>query len=133
MWLWQLELSEIEAWFETKTKEVIETENKNPNHDSEAWLQKYIYIGVHKVFFATIQSKLHSWVERLADSMGYVGSDRLVQLNQAAVQRLKNTNNIVSRVVSFWLTSLLSRFIIVFVVDTLKAYTEAKRQFFKGY
>jgi hypothetical protein len=37
MWLWHPQLSEIEAWFETKTKEFIEIENRNPNHDSEAW------------------------------------------------------------------------------------------------
>ena len=40
MWLWHLELTEIDAWFETKAKEFAEVENKNPNHDSEAWLQK---------------------------------------------------------------------------------------------
>ena len=97
MWLWHLELSEIEAWFEAKAKE-----------------------------FTTFPSKLHSWVERLADSIGYVQSDRTAQWNQAAVQRLQNTNNIVSRVVDYWLTSLLSGFIIEFTIDTLKAYTEAE-------
>ena len=72
MWLWHPELSEIEAWFETKAKEFAETENKNPNRDSEAWLQKYIYIDVHKVFFTMFPLELHLWVERLADSTGYV-------------------------------------------------------------
>ena len=43
MWLWHPELSEIDAWFETKTKEFAEKENRKPNRDSEAWLQKYIY------------------------------------------------------------------------------------------
>ena len=66
MWLWNPELSEIEAWFETKTREFEETENKNPNHDSEAWLQKYIYTNIHEVFFTMFPSELHSWVERLA-------------------------------------------------------------------
>ena len=133
MWLWHPELSEIEAWFETKVKEFAETKNKNTNHDSEAWLRKYIYSDIHKVFFATFPSELHSWVERLADSTGYVRSDRPAQWNQAAVQRLKNTNNAVSRAVDFWLTSLLLGFITEFTVDTLKAYTDTKRQFFKCY
>ena len=101
MWLWNPELSEIDAWFETKTKEFIETENKNPNHDSEAWLQKYIYTKVHKLFFSTFPSKLHSCLARLADYSGHVQSDKLVQWNQGAVQRLKNTDNIVSRAVDF--------------------------------
>ena len=85
MWLWHPELSEIEAWFETKAKEFAETENRNPNRDSEAWLQKYIYTDIHEVFFATFPSELHSWVERLADNTRYVRSDRPTQWNQAAV------------------------------------------------
>ena len=72
MWLWHPELSEIKAWFETKTKEFTEIENKNPNHDSEAWLQKYIYNDVHEVFFSTFPSELHSWLVWLADFSGYI-------------------------------------------------------------
>ena len=75
MWLWQSELSEIEAWFETKVKEFVETENKNLNHDGEAWLQKYIYTDIHEVFFAMFPSELHSWVVRLANCTRYVQSD----------------------------------------------------------
>ena len=56
MWLWHPELSEIESWFETKAKEFAETENKNPNHDSEAWLQNYIDTDVHEVFFTMFPS-----------------------------------------------------------------------------
>ena len=133
MWLWHPELSEIEAWFETKAKEFAKIENRNPNCNSETWLQKYIYTNVHEVFFTTFPSKIHSWVERLTDSIRYIRSDRPVQWNQAAVQRLKNTNNVVSRAVDFWLTNLLSGFIIEFAIDTLKAYIEAEHQFFKGY
>ena len=76
MWLWHPELSEIEAWFETKVKEFIETKNRNPNHDSEAWLQKYIYTDVHEVFFTMFPTELHPWVERLANSTRYVRSDK---------------------------------------------------------
>ena len=53
MRLWQPELSEIDAWFETKTKEFAEKENRNPNRNSEVWLQKYINTDIHEVFFAT--------------------------------------------------------------------------------
>ena len=76
MWLWHPELSEIEAWFETKIKEFVETENRNPNHDSEAWLQKYIYIDVHEIFFATFPLELHSWLVRLVDCSRHVQSDK---------------------------------------------------------
>ena len=83
--MWHPELSEIEAWFKTKVKEFAEAENRNPNCDSEAWFQKYIYTDVHEVSFTTLPSELNSWVERLADSTRYIQSDRLAQWNQAAV------------------------------------------------
>ena len=123
--MWHPKLSEIEAWFETKTQEFAKIENKNPNHDSEAWLQKYIYTNVHEVFFATLSSELHSWLARLAYCTGHVQSEKPTQWNQAVVQKIKNTDNVGSQVVDFWLTSLLSGFITKFVVDTVKAYSEA--------
>ena len=76
MWLWHPELSEVKAWVKTKTKEFVETKNKNPDHDSEAWLQKYIYTDVHKVFFATFPSELHLWLARLAYCTKHIQSDR---------------------------------------------------------
>ena len=133
MWLWHSKLSEIDAWFEAKTKEFTKKENRNPNHNTEVWLQKYIYIDVHEVFFATFPSELHSWLSRLARCSAHVQSDKPMEWNHEAVQRMKNTDNDISRVVDFSLTSLLSGFITEFTVDTVKAYSEAERQFFKGY
>ena len=120
-------MSEIDAWFEAKTKEFVEKENRNPNRNTEAWLHKYIYTDVHEVFFATFPSELHSWLARLVACSVHVKSDKPAEWNHDAVQRLKNTDNVISRAVDFRLTSLLSRFIIEFVVDTIKAYNEAER------
>ena len=49
------------------------------------------------------------------------------------IQRLEQIDNPISRVVDFWLNSLLEGFVTEFTVDTLKAYSEAERIFFKGY
>ena len=76
MWLWHPELSEAEAWLETKTQEFAETENRNPNHDNEAWSQKYIYTDVHEVFLATFPLEIHLRLARLADCTGHVQSDK---------------------------------------------------------
>ena len=122
--MWHPKLSEIEAWFETKTKEFAETENRNPNRDNEAWSYKYIYTDAHKVLFATFPLELHSWLARLAYCSRHVQSDRPTQWNKEAVQRLKNTNNVISRAVDFWLTNLLSGFIREFIVNTVEAYSE---------
>ena len=63
----------------------------------------------------------------------FTHSDRPAEWTLEAIQRLKKTDNSISRVVDFWLNSLLEGFITEFVVDTLKAYNEAERVFFKGY
>ena len=78
-------------------------------------------------------SELHSWLAMLADYTGHLQSDKPAQWNQAIVQRLKNTNNVVSRAIDFWLTNLLSGFVTEFIVDTVKAYSKVEQQFFKGY
>ena len=49
------------------------------------------------------------------------------------IQRPRQTYNPISGVVDFWLNRLLEGFITEFSVDTLKAYSKAKRIFFKGY
>ena len=126
MWLWHPELSEIDAWFEAKTKEFAEKENRNPNCNTEEWLQKYIYTDVHEIFFATFPLELHSWLAKLAAFNVHVKSDKPMEWNHEVVQRLKNTDNTISREVDFGLTSLLLGFIIEFFIDTVKAYNEAE-------
>ena len=83
------------------------------------------YTDIHEVFFTTFPSELHSWLARLAYCSGHIQSDKPKEWNHEAVQRLKNTNNNISRAVDFWLTSLLSGFITEFVIDIITAYSEA--------
>lgn len=83
--MWDPELSEIDTWFQTKTKEFVEKENRNPNRNTEAWLQKYIYIDVHEILFATFPSKLHLWLARLAACSAHLKSDKPTECNHEAV------------------------------------------------
>ena len=85
MWLWHPELSEIDAWFEDKTREFVEKENRNPNRNAKVWLQKYIYTDVHEIFFATFTSELHSWITRLVTCNAHIKSDNPVEWNHEAV------------------------------------------------
>ena len=85
MWLWHPELSEIDVWFEAKTKEFAEKENRNPNFNTEAWLHKYIYTNIHEIFFATFPSELHSWLARLVTPNAHVQSDKPIEWNHEAV------------------------------------------------
>ena len=133
MWFWNPSKEEIENWVEAKEKEFAEQENKNPRISIERWLQRYISSDIHEISFSTFPIELHVWLSRLAKNETFSHSDRPMKWTPELIQRSKQTVNPISRVVDLWLNSLLEGFITKFVVDTLKAYSEAERIFFKGY
>ena len=99
----------------------------------ENWLQRYIFLDIDKIFFATFPIKLHAWLSRLAKNETFSHSDKPAKWSPELIQRLKQTNNPISGAVDFWLNILLEGFITEFAVDTLKAYGEAERIFFKDF
>ena len=133
MWFWHPSKKEIEVWLESKEKEFVEKENRNPNLTAEDWLQRYIFFDLHKVFFTTFPTELHAWLSRIVNNKTSIRSDRPMEWTLEVIQRLKQTGNSISRAIDFWLHNLLEGFVTEFVVDTLKAYSEAERIFFKGY
>ena len=133
MWFWHPLKEEIENWVEVKEKEFSEKENQNPRLSIEDWIQRYIFTDLHDIFLATFPSKWHAWLSRLVESKTSTHSDRPAEWTPELIQRLKRTNNPISRAVDFWLISVLEGFVTEFTVDTLKAYNEAERYFLKGY
>ena len=47
------------------------------------------------------------------------------------IQRLKRVSNHISRVVDFWVDSILEEYITDIAVDTIRSYSETKRDFFQ--
>jgi hypothetical protein len=133
MWFWHPLREEIENWVEVKEKEFAEKENKNPRLSIEEWLERYIFTDLHEIFFATSPSELHAWLSRLAENKTSTRSDRPLEWTPEVIQRLKQTYNSISRAIYFWLNSLLEGFVTEFAIDTLKAYNEVERYFFKEY
>ena len=133
MWFWHPSEEEIENGVDTKEKEFVEEENKNNILSIEDWLQRYLFIDLHKIFFTTFPSELHAWLLRLAERETSTHSDRPMEWTLEVIQRLEPTNKSISCVVDFWLNNLLEGFVTEFAVDTLKAYIKAERYFFKGY
>ena len=50
MFCWHPTKEELNQWVESKEREFAEKENKNPRLTTEAWLQKHIFIDLHKIF-----------------------------------------------------------------------------------
>ena len=124
-WCWHPSKEEIENWVEVKEKEFAEKENINPRLSTEDWLQRYIFTDLHEIFFATFPFELHAWLSRLAKNKTSTRSNKPAEWTPEAIQRLKRTDNPISREVDFWLNSLLEGFVTKFAIDTLKAYSEA--------
>ena len=68
MCFWNSSREEIRRWVESKEKEFVERENKNPQLSVEGWLQGYIFTNLHESFFSTFPSELHAWLSRLAEN-----------------------------------------------------------------
>jgi hypothetical protein len=62
---WFPSKTEIQKWIEDQEKEFAEVENKNPNLSLEDWLEKYIFIDIHEIFFGGIHQGLYEWLDRL--------------------------------------------------------------------
>ena len=133
MWFWHPSKEEIENWVEAKEKEFFEKENKNPRLSTEDFLQRYLFTNLHEIFFATFPYELHAWLWRLVDNKTSTHSDRPMEWTPELIQSLEWINNSISCAVDLWLNNLLEGFATEFAMDTLKAYIEAERYFFKGY
>ena len=133
MCFWNPSKEEIQKWVETKEKEFAKIENINPRLSVKDWLQRYIFANLHESFFATFPGELHAWLSRLGDNETFSRRVRPTEWTPKEIQRLERIDNPISRVVDYWLNSLLERFVTEFTMDMLKAYSEVEQYFFKGY
>ena len=45
-------------------------ENRNPPLSKEEWLDYYLYMEIHEIFFASFPTELYEWIRKLANSQG---------------------------------------------------------------
>lgn len=45
-------------------------ENRNPRLSKEQWLEIYLYIEIHGIFFCTFLIELYEWIAMLEDDQG---------------------------------------------------------------
>ena len=101
MYFWHPSKAEIHKWVESKEKEFAERENINHRLSVEDWLQRYIFIDLHEIFFATFPIELHAWLSRLAKNETFSRSVRPTEWTPKAIQRLERTYNPISCAVDF--------------------------------
>ena len=69
-YIWNLTKKEIEDWLDRKIDEFVVQENKNLWLSKEKWLEFYLCIEIHEIFFASFPPELYEWIVKLADNQG---------------------------------------------------------------
>lgn len=64
---WNLTKKEIVKWLDRKVHKFATQENMNPHLSKEQWLDIYLYMEIHKIFFCTFSIKLYEWIAKLVD------------------------------------------------------------------
>jgi hypothetical protein len=59
---------EIEGWLRTKELEFAQEDNRNPRITPHKYLEKYVFIDLHEVFFCDFLHLLQEWILRLKDN-----------------------------------------------------------------
>jgi len=62
---WNPTKKEIEGWLDKKIHEFTVQENGNLWVSKEQWLERYLYMEIHEIFFASFPSKLYEWIVKL--------------------------------------------------------------------
>ena len=89
-------------------------------------IDKYIYYDIHNIFFVEFPILLHEWLSSLVTKQTNFQRRESVKWSDQLIQEVTSVSNPISRVVHFWVDSILQGYIIEFVVDTINSYSEAE-------
>jgi len=63
--LWNPTKEKIEGWLRTEEVEFSQKDNRNPNITPHKYLDKYVFMDLHEVFFYDFPHLLQEWILRL--------------------------------------------------------------------
>jgi len=95
-------------------------------------LDCYLYIEIHKIFFASFPTELYEWIAKLADSQGRCKLDQPIVWTTKLVLRLEASEDKIAWAVDHWLDRIIGGYIIEFAIDTIVSYSEEERCFLTG-
>ena len=98
----------------------------------ENWLDRYLHINIHEIFFAEFPIVLHEWLSRLATQQTNFQRREAVEWSAQLIHELTSVSNPISRAADFWVDNILQGYITEFAVETITSYSEAKIIFFQG-
>ena len=130
--LWHPIKKEIEDWMDSKMLALAQEKSKGTWLSTENWVDEYIYLDIHEVFFIEFPIILYEWLTRLVTRQTNFQRREAVEWSDQLVHEVTSVSNIISRVVDVLVDSILQGYITEFAVDTITSYSEAERNFFQG-
>jgi len=129
---WNPTKKELEDWLDQKLHEFVVQENRNPQISEEGWLDRYIYMDIHEIFFIIFLIELYEWIVRLVDSVGSCKLNQPIVWTPELVCRLEASKDKIACIVYHWLDQVIGGFITEFVIYTTVSYSRAERHFLQG-
>jgi len=123
---------EIEHWLDQKLHEFVIQENKTPQISDKRYLDRYVYMEVHEIFFVTFSSYLYDSIARLANSQGRYKLDQPIVWTLELVCRPEASKDKITWVVDHWLDRIIGGFITEFTIDITISYSKVEQHFFRG-
>ena len=123
---WNPTKKEIEEWLDKKIHEFATQENRTPQVSEKKWLERYVYMEIHKIFFASFPSELYEWIAKLADNQGRCKLDKPIVWTPELVRRIEASEDKIARAIDDWLDRIIGGFITKFAVDMIVSYNEVE-------
>ena len=118
---------------DAKTLEFAQEESAGTWFSAERWLDDYIYSGIREIFFTEFLVLLHEWLVGLASRRTNYQTREISEWSDQLVHDITSVSNTVSRVVDFWVDSILQGYIIEFTIDTITSYVKLNDIFSKDH
>ena len=93
----------------------------------EQWLERYLYMEIHEIFFASFPFELYEWITKLVDSQGGWKLDGPIMWTVELVRRLEELEDKITCVDDHSLDHVIGGFVTEFPVDTSASYNEVER------
>jgi len=81
--------NKIEGLLDKKIHKFTVQENRNPQVSKEQWLERYLNMEIHKIFFASFPSELYEWIAKIASSQGRCKLNKPIMWTPELVRRLE--------------------------------------------
>lgn len=101
-------------------------DNRISRLSKEHWLDRYLYIEIHEIFFFSFPIDLYKLIVKLVDSQGRWKLDGPSMWTSELVRRLEASEDKIAYAIDHWLNRVIGGFFTEFTVDTSVSYSKAE-------